>query len=674
MTQDTPKQRLVGRRRPPPIDALDPLDPLDGHTYAASDNTLLAACIGGLRPARDTLARAALAEALGPAGIRRLRANTGIAVIVEVPAPDWVTHVEAALRDVCDFAHIASHSGASRSLDKPTEGNARIGRLLSEGARVAGVSQAPQRYLPASLVAAADLYVRLGPPSNRTIAHVIREATGKRARRLPPAVAASLDFDTLTACIRLGTTPAECIARLQAATAGQGVNGPSLADVPDLQDLHGMGEAGQWCRDLVRDLEAWRAGIIRWDQIASRSALWASEPGTGKSSLARALAKATRLPLIETGVGSWFTAGDGYLGGVMRAAEQALLRAASRAPAILFLDEVDSIPNRATLDVRGRDFWQPVVNFMLSELDGATSTTTSRLIVIGATNSAASLDAALVRPGRLHPVLHIPRPDAAALSRIFRTHLGPDLSGVDLMGVAHLAAGATGADVVSWVRQARSGARAEARRMILPDLVQAVAPPDDRTEEEVRIIARHEASHAVAAVELDVASLHSVSIAAGRNSAGSTRARMHPRGILTRAQSEAIATVALAGRAMDALGGAPNTGAGGSAGSDLAQATATVAAMHACYGLGDSLVYRGGPEEVARAIDRDPAMRQVVHKDLCRLYARACAFVREHRPTIEAVADRLVAERVLSGEEVTRIIREHRDPSRSATRGGRNAS
>ncbi|MBA9071565.1 hypothetical protein FHR71_005351 [Methylobacterium sp. RAS18] len=350
MTKQKPKDRLFRNRRPP-IDPVDVEFPED-----AADDAFVGACLAGRRPARDTLARAALAEALGPAGIRRLRANAGIALVVEVPAPDWVSHVEMALRDICDFAHVVTRAGASRSLDKPTEGNDKVGRLLSEGARVAGVSQAPQRYLPASLVVAADLYVRLGPPSNRTIDHVIREATGKRARRLPPAVAASLDLDTITACIRLGTTPAECITRLQAATTVQGGSGPSLADVPDLRDMHGMGEAGQWCRNLVRDLEAWRAGLIRWDQIGSRSALWASEPGLGKSTLARALAKAIRLPLIETGVGSWFTAGDGYLGGVMRAAEQALLRAAARAPAILFLDEVDSIPNRATLDSRGRDF------------------------------------------------------------------------------------------------------------------------------------------------------------------------------------------------------------------------------------------------------------------------------------------------------------------------------
>lgn len=667
MTKSTPQDRLVRNRRPP-RDLVDVEFPED-----AADDAFVGACLDGLRPARDTLARAALAEALGPAGLRRLRADSGLALVVEVPAPDWVSHVEAALRDICDFAHVVSRTGASRSLDKPTEGNDRVGRLLSEGARVAGVSQAPQRYLPAALVAAADLHVRLGPTSNRVVGHAIREATGKRARRLPPAVAASLDFDTITACIRLGTTPAECITRLQAATAGRDGSGPSLADVPDLQDLHGMGEAGEWCRNVVRDLEAWRAGIIRWDQIASRSALWASEPGTGKSTLARSLAKAAKLPLIETGVGAWFTAGDGYLGGVMRAAEQALMRAAARAPAILFLDEVDSIPNRAALDSRGRDFWQPIVNFMLSELDGATSTTTSRLIVIGATNYATSLDAALIRPGRLHPVCHIPRPDAAALSRIFRSHLGPDLPDVDLTGVAHLAAGATGADVVSWVRQARSEARAEARRMILSDLVQAVAPPDERSQEELRIIARHEAAHAVAAVRMDVASLRSVSIVAGRTTAGSTRALLHPRGILTREQSEAIATVALAGRAMDALGGAPNSGAGGSSQSDLARATATVAAMHGCYGLGDSLTYRGGPEEVARAVNGDPAMRQITERELQRLYARACAFVREHRPTIEAVADRLIADRVLSGEEVTHIIHEYRRPSRAVIQGGCDA-
>ncbi|WP_411902310.1 AAA family ATPase [Methylorubrum thiocyanatum] len=671
MTQDTPKQRLVGRRRPPPIDALDPLDPLDGQTYAA-DDTLLVACIGGLRPARHTLPRAALAEALGAAGLRRLREGAGLALVVEVPSPDWATHVEAALRELCEWACIWTRVGASRSQDKTTEGNDRVGRLLGEGARVAGVSQAPTRYLPATLVAAADLYVRLGPPSNRVIAHAIREATGRRPRRLPPGLAGSLDLDTLSASIRIGSTPRAIVARIRAAEAALDGTDTLGTDVPPLEQLHGYGQAMVHAQALVRAIDAWRQDALPWEDVP-RALLLHSHPGMGKTTLVRAIAKAARLPLVSTSVAEWFQGSDGYLGGALRAAEQSFQRAFAKGPAILFIDETESIPNRATLDNRARDFWTPIVDFMLTAVETSSSPYASKLIVIGATNHLDALDPALIRPGRLHPVVRIERPTAADLVGIFREKLGPDLAEHDLTGVAHLAAGATGADVAAWVKGARSRARAEGRRMILPDLVLEIAPPDERTEEEVRICARHEAAHACAVQLLGAGEVRSVTIAMGRDSAGKTRASLHPRTIMTRAQSEALTIVALAGRAMDALCGAPNSGAGGPYGSDLSRATSQVAVLHAAFGLGESLIHRGNPEEIARALREDPALRRVVEQDLQRLYAKAQAFVREHRTLIEAVADRLVEQRVLSGEEVSRLIQIHQRRGLPVIRGGHDA-
>ncbi|AWV15206.1 hypothetical protein ABID82_001312 [Methylobacterium sp. PvP062] len=164
MTRQTIESRILGKRRPPadPIDVEFPVE--------AADDTYVAACLNGLRPARDVLPTVALAEALGPAGLRRLREADGIAVVVEVPSPDWIPGIELALRSLTDFAHICCRSGASRTQDRPTEGNEKVGRLLSDGARVAGVSQSPARYLPATLVASADLYVRIGPISWPTCA------------------------------------------------------------------------------------------------------------------------------------------------------------------------------------------------------------------------------------------------------------------------------------------------------------------------------------------------------------------------------------------------------------------------------------------------------------------------------------------------------------------------
>ncbi|CAO4164075.1 AAA family ATPase [Methylorubrum populi] len=644
-------------RAPAPPKRRQAEHPADEFGTLPNDDTFASARTDGLRPACDTLPMIALAEALGPAGVRRLREDAGLALVVEVPSADWAHHIELALRQLCEWAHVYVRTGASRSFDKPSNGSDHVGNLLGAGARVAGISQAPTRYLPSALVAAADIHARVRQPSNRAIAFAIREATGKRVRRLPSASAAGLDLDTIFSCIRVGTTPADCVARLKAAQA-QGVGDALLADVPALEDMHGYGAAMDWSQALVRDLDAWRGGRLAWHSI-SRCALWTSEPGLGKSTLARAVAKASGLPLIATSVAEWFQASDGYLGGVLRTAELAFQQAATRAPAILFLDEIDAIPDRARLDARGRDFWTPLITYLLTALDGSTSGPASRLVVIGATNHASSLDAALVRPGRLHPVIRIKRPDATALAAIFRGHLGADLPDADLTGVAHMAAGASGADVVAWVKQARSTARAAARRMILADLTEAVAPPDERSPDELRVIARHEVAHAVAAVELDVGVLRSVSIAAGHTHGGSTQAVAHARTFLTRAQSEALTIVALAGRAMDIIGGAPNSGAGGGPGSDLARATALVAFAHASLGLGETLIHRGGPDDVERALHADPALRRAVERDLQRLQAEALSFVRSHRTVIEAVADRLFAERVLSGDEVVRLVRQH---------------
>ncbi|TNC11691.1 AAA family ATPase [Methylobacterium terricola] len=627
--------------------------------------------LAGLRAAREVLPGAALLEALGPAGLRRLRGPGGLAVVVEVPTADWCQHVGSALRDIVPFVHVEVRDGSSKTQHKPSEGNDKVARLLCEGARVAGVSHAPERYLPEALVAAADLVIRIGPPSNRVVAETIRAATGKRARRMPVAVAGSLNFDALTSQIRIGSTPRECIARIRSiAEARSGID-PQLGEVPDLETLHGYGSpAMEWARDLVRDLDAWREGRLDWSAV-QRTALLYGPPGTGKTSFVRSVAKAARIPLIATSVSGWFTGSNGYLDGVLKAFEGKLALAAAQAPALLFLDEVDAIPSRDGLSARGRDWWTPVITGVLAALDSTTSGDASRLIVVGATNHLSALDPAMIRPGRLFPPIEIARPSVEDLAGILRQHLGADLPGEDLMPVAMLGTGATGAEAVGWIKAARSAARAEGRRMVVADLARAVAPEDDRTPEELAVCARHEAAHAVAARIRDIGTLRSVSLAMSTGTAGSVRALLHGRTLMTRAQIEDLVIVALAGRAMDASSGAANTGAGGGSGSDLAKATELVASIHATFGLGDELAIRGGPDAAVAAMRDDPALRRVVERDLQALYARAVAFVRDHRPAIEAVAERLVATRVLSGEEVERLIRSHAGTPARSNRNGR---
>ncbi|GJD42349.1 ATP-dependent zinc metalloprotease FtsH [Methylobacterium cerastii] len=639
------------------------------HPADDADTVYVRAGLAGCRDAREALPVAALLDALGPAGLRRIREEEGLAVVVEVPGPDWSTKIQMALGDLAAFAQVIVRTGARQ--DRPTEGNGTVASALSRGASIAGVCHAPARYLPATLVQAADLVVRIGPPSNRVVADVIKAVTGKRARRLPPAVAAGLSFDDITASIRMGTSPATCIARLQASARALSGGDALGEDVPDLASLYGYGAAMSFALALVRDLDEWRAGRLEFSQISKNCTLY-SEPGLGKSSLIRSLAKAARVPLVSASVAELFTSSSGHLDGVLKAWEAKVAQAAAIAPSILFLDEIDSIPNRATMDNRARDWWSPFVNSVLASIDSTTSDITSKVIVIGATNHINMLDAALIRPGRLHPVIRIDRPDKDALVGIMRQHLGIDLQEADLSGVAQLGAGSTGAEVTAWIKTARSLARAEGRRMVLGDLIAQVAPAETRTPAEVRAIATHEAAHCVCAARLHVASMTSVTIADRRSSEGAARGIMTPRAFLTKTQLENVAVVALAGRAMDALVGAPHTGAGGGRGSDLDRATGIVVSLHTEFGLGDHLAYRGGNAE--DAMRTDPALRRTVEADLLRLYAQATDLVRENRGVIEVLANRLVEARVLSGDEIRTIIEAGSTARGRRRRGGHHAA
>lgn len=622
------------------------------------------------RTPMEIIADAAIRETIKPATLRRMARERGIGVVVEVPEASWASEVEQALVALVAFGVTYTRTGRSKATDRADTGNERVAAALAFGDHVLGVSQAPETYLPSALMAAADIRVRIGPPSNRAVSAAIRAATGRSPRSMPPRIAGSLGLDELGSHIRRGSSPASCVRRIVAARRGAAAGDPAVASAPPLSQLAGFGPAMSWARQLVEDLGEWRQARLPWESI-SKNACLASEPGLGKTTFVRSLARETGLPLFSTSVSSWFADSTGNLDGVIKAAHRVMAAAAASAPSILFLDEVDAIPDRATMDNRGRDWWQPVVNGLLLALDATSAGPTSRVIVIGATNHVGQLDAALIRPGRLHPVLRIPRPDADALGAILRLHLADDLPGADLLGVARLAAGMSGADVVALVRDARRSARTADRPLALRDLVDLLAPADAYTQAELRACAAHESAHAIACEILGIAEVKQVSVALRTDTAGNVLSRVRPRLMLTRAELDALVVVTLSGRAQDVLTGCANTGAGGPRDSDLAVATRHVVQAHACYGLGGVLTHRAAGEHDIDALLRDdPALRARVEADLRRLYAHAETLIRTHRRAIGALADRLVAERVLPGSVVREIISAHpAHPARPTTTG-----
>lgn len=322
------------------------------------------------------------------------------------------------------------------------------------------------------------------------------------------------------------------------------------------------------------------------------------------------------------------------------------------------------------MDNHAREWWTPLCTSILLGFDALNAPGAPEVCIIAATNHGDRLDPALIRPGRLGRVIEIKPPSAADLAVIFRQHLDDgEVPDMDLAPLGALALGASGAQVAGWVSEARAAARAAGRPMRPEDLLGRVAPPDQGSPADRRRSAYHEAGHAVAFERIG-ARVAQVDLVPRRDSLGATSVATRLGQSPTRAEIEGLAVALLCGRAAEILFlGEPSAGAGGDSRSDLARVTTLLAGNHASLGLGDRLAYRGAPHEVAVALSLDPALLGVVERDLDRLSGEALAVMEANRTAVAAVAELLIARRLVSGDALRALIAEA-DQHRAAQDGG----
>lgn len=609
----------------------------------------------GTVAAHILLPAALLKEHFNVLGLAEIRTRECFCLVIEAPAPDWVQPLIRCIRSFSDwdFAHQVNVAPKRPpSNDDVTPQN--MMKALSSGGRCLGVSH-DLKLLPEGLLAAADMVEVLPFPSKKIIAAVISEVCGRGPVDLIEADFNQLSFGEIVSCIRRGSSPAECVDRMRRAMACKNVADAAVDQAPPIEALHGYGAAQEWALELVQDLEAWRRGEIPFE-AASAHVVLASPPGMGKTTFMRSLARSTGLPLFATTVGEWFSNSPGYLDSVIKQIDAVFTAARDAAPAIVFLDEVDAVPNRATLSPRGADWWLPVITHLLTTLDGAVSGKTKNLVIVGATNHPEKLDPALIRPGRLSRVIHIELPDEEALVGIFRQHLNGDLEGEDLSHVASFALGATGAVVVEYVKNARRRARAAKRPMLLNDLEAAVTPDETRSADLVRHIAIHEAGHAALAHATGYGRILGISIVQSGDTGGFVSIDNDGR-LPTKSHLEKAIIHRLGGRAAEqAILGVVGSGSGGSGYSDLAVATRQVALMHLSLGMGDTLAYRGDEAGVDHLMSFDPKTNGVVEAELQRLYVEAVALAKQNADLIEAVAEELIARRHIGPSGFLEIV------------------
>ena len=597
-----------------------------------------------------------MARRLVGRGWKRLTEQPALCAMMVVPSADWIAPIGTALASVAKWNNIFDNTRTNRAME---DGLRHSAQYLSSGKRVLFIAVRSSKGSPELMRASADILVEFPSPTAKDIRRTIELVTQRPCPALPSSLGSGLGFQTIAAAIRPGTTPSSCIKRLHQARERLR-DEPSAASTPPLAELHGYGEAMDWALRLMSDLESWRKGKLAFEAL-DRMVVLAGPPGVGKTTFVRSLAKSSGLPLHASSVADWFSSSNGYLDGVIKAMDGLFARAQADAPAVVLLDEIDAIPDRSALDSRHREWWTTMVGRMLTILDGA-SDHRNRLVFIGTTNYPDRLDSALVRPGRLSRIIRIEPPEAKALFGILRQRVGHDLTDQELHLIALLAVGGTGADVAGWVGSARAVARSQGRPMVAADLIHQIAPVPDLPFSVIRRVAVHEAGHAVLASTLAIGRVESVRITGVGSSGGNTLVADAFKPLMTLSDIRDLAVFILAGRAaeMVVLGDA-SSGAGGSQDSDLAKATRLIAANHLSYGFGDGLGYLADEGGLMTALARDPSLRSIVDRDLGTIFQRALAIAQRHALQIAAVADALIERRLLTGDELRRMLDVGRD-------------
>jgi cell division protease FtsH len=398
-----------------------------------------------------------------------------------------------------------------------------------------------------------------------------------------------------------------------------------------------------------------------------RGVLMAGPPGTGKTLLARAVAGEANVPFLSVS-GSAFV--EMFVGLGAARVRDLFEQARTRAPAIVFIDEIDALGARRDQGgMVGSDEREQTLNQLLAEMDGFDQS--DGVVVLAATNRPDALDPALRRPGRFDREVIVPLPDRAERSAILASHarsknLGPD---ADLDQVAAATPGFSGADLANLVNEAAvTAVRGDRAILTAADFDSArdrvllgTRHPSPLAPDELATVAIHEAGHALVATLSPYADpVSRVTVLGAGQALGLTE--MLPaddrRLYGERYLADSLA-VRLGGRAAERLiRGEASTGAA----DDLASATALATQMVREFGLSEAIgpvSYSGPPAgypALAGSRGYSEHTQWLVDQEVAALLTKAETRARDlltsHREALAQLTAALVEQETVTGDQV----------------------
>jgi len=443
------------------------------------------------------------------------------------------------------------------------------------------------------------------------------------------------------------------------------------------KDVAGAEEAKEEMTEVVEFLKNPQK-FVKIGAKIPRGVLLFGAPGTGKTLMAKAVAGEAGVPFFSIS-GSDFV--EMFVGVGAARVRDLFENAKKSSPCIVFIDEIDAVGRQRGAGLGGgHDEREQTLNQLLVEMDGFS--TNEGIIVMASTNRPDILDPALLRPGRFDRHILIDRPDVKGREAILKVHVRekPLAENVNLEILAKRTPGFTGADLANMVNEAALlTARRDKEKVGMEEMEESIerviAGPEKKTrvisEKEKRLVAYHEAGHAIVAFNLPhTDKLHKISIIPRGRAGGYTLLLPEEdRNYITRSYMLDEVTTLLGGRVAEAMvlkdisTGAQN---------DLERASSILRKMITEYGMSEELgplTYGHKSEEVflGRDINRDrnysDAIAYAIDKEASQYmensYKKAEGILQANMNRLDLVASMLMDKETIDADEFAAIMKDN---------------